>query len=172
MRSDQSTSGVERAPARALLYATGLGPRQMERPFIGIASSFSDLVPGHIGMRDLERFIERGIEFAGGVPFVFGIPAICDGIAMGHPGMFYSLPSRELIADSVESVAQAHALDGLVLLTDCDKITPGMLMAAGRLDIPCMQAKSARTNLPSWSSVPARVQAHARACTPPTQWPA
>jgi len=138
MRSDQSTSGVERAPARALLYATGLGPRQMERPFIGIASSFSDLVPGHIGMRDLERFIERGIEFAGGVPFVFGIPAICDGIAMGHPGMFYSLPSRELIADSVESVAQAHALDGLVLLTDCDKITPGMLMAAGRLDIPCI----------------------------------
>jgi dihydroxy-acid dehydratase len=138
MRSDQVTSGVERMPARALLAATGLNARDMDKPFIGIASSFTDLVPGHIGMRDLERFIERGVTAAGGVPFIFGVPAICDGIAMGHPGMFYSLPSRELIADCVESMAQAHALDGLVLLTDCDKITPGMLMAAGRLDIPAI----------------------------------
>ena len=138
MRSDQAKSGVERAPARALLYATGISPSEMERPFIGVATAFTDLVPGHIGMRDLERFIERGVAAGGGVPFLFGVPAICDGIAMGHPGMFYSLPSRELIADCVESMAQAHALDGLVLLTDCDKITPGMLMAAGRLDIPCI----------------------------------
>jgi dihydroxy-acid dehydratase len=108
----------------------------MENPFIGIATSFTDLIPGHIGMRDLERFIEKGVHAGGGYPFLFGIPGICDGIAMGHRGMHYSLPSRELIADMVETVAEAHGLDGLVLLTNCDKITPGMLMAAARLDIP------------------------------------
>ena len=110
--------------------------RDRDKPFVGIASSFSDVVPGHIQMRDLERFIERGVESEGGYPFVFGVPAICDGIAMGHSGMKYSLPSRELIADSIESIAQAHCFDGLVLLTNCDKITPGMLMAAARLNIP------------------------------------
>jgi dihydroxy-acid dehydratase len=103
---------------------------------IGIATSFTDLIPGHIGMRDLERFIEKGVHTGGGWPLFFGVPGICDGIAMGHLGMHYSLPSRELIADMVESVAMAHAFDGLVLLTNCDKITPGMLMAAARLDIP------------------------------------
>jgi dihydroxy-acid dehydratase len=108
----------------------------MGKPFIGIASSFSDLVPGHVSMRDFERFIERGIAAGGGNPFIFGVPAICDGIAMGHAGMHYSLPSRELIADVIESVAKAHCLDALVLLTNCDKITPGMLMAASRLNIP------------------------------------
>jgi dihydroxy-acid dehydratase len=138
MRSDTVKRGMERAPNRALLYATGLSPGDMEKPFIGIASSFTDLVPGHVGMRELERFIERGVCSAGGVPFIFGVPAICDGIAMGHEGMKYSLPSRELIADEVESIAMAHGLDGLVLLTNCDKITPGMLMAAGRLDIPAI----------------------------------
>lgn len=138
MRSDQIKRGYERTPNRALLYATGLSRRQMDTPFIGIASSFTDLVPGHITMRDLERFIERGIHSAGGTSFIFGVPAICDGIAMGHGGMKYSLPSRELIADEVESIAKAHALDGLVLLTNCDKITPGMLMAAARLDIPAI----------------------------------
>jgi dihydroxy-acid dehydratase len=107
----------------------------MGKPFIGIASSFTDLVPGHVGMRELERYIERGIAAGGGVPFIFGVPAICDGIAMGHSGMHYSLPSRELVADTVESVARAHCLDGLILLTNCDKITPGMLMAAARLNI-------------------------------------
>jgi dihydroxy-acid dehydratase len=121
---------------RSLLYATGLSEKQKGKPFIGIASSFTDLVPGHIGMRDLERFIEKGIHSGGGSAFIFGVPAICDGVAMGHEGMHYSLASRELIADCVESVTMAHALDGLVLLTDCDKITPGMLMAAARLDIP------------------------------------
>ncbi|MGE5894711.1 MAG: dihydroxy-acid dehydratase, partial [bacterium] len=104
--------------------------------FIGVATSFTDLIAGHIGMRDLERFIEKGIHTGGGYPFFFGIPGICDGIAMGHGGMHYSLASRELIADMVETVAEAHRLDGLVLLTNCDKITPGMLMAAGRLNIP------------------------------------
>ena len=138
MRSDRVTKGLERAAARALLHACGLSREQLDKPFIGIANSYSDLVPGHIGMRRLQRSVELGIAAGGGVPFSFGIPAICDGIAMGHLGMFYSLPSRELIADSVESMAMAHALDGLILLTDCDKITPGMLMAAGRLDIPAI----------------------------------
>jgi dihydroxy-acid dehydratase len=108
----------------------------MEKPFIGVATSFTDLIPGHVGMRDLERFIEKGIHTGGGYAFFFGIPGVCDGIAMGHKGMHYSLATRELIADMVESIAEAHRLDGLVLLTNCDKITPGMLMAAARVDIP------------------------------------
>ncbi len=135
-RSDRVKKGLERVPHRALLYATGLPKGEMKKPFIGIASSFTDLIPGHIGMRDLERFIEKGVHTGGAYPMIFGLPGICDGIAMGHRGMHYSLPSRELIADMVESVAEAHALDGLVLLTNCDKITPGMLMAAARLNIP------------------------------------
>ena len=138
MRSDQTKQGLARAPHRALMHATGVRPEDFKKPFIGLVSSFTDLVPGHTDMRMLERFIERGICMGGGYPFVFGIPAVCDGIAMGHVGMRYSLPLRELVADSVESVTQAHQLDGLVLLTNCDKITPGMLMAAGRLDIPCI----------------------------------
>jgi dihydroxy-acid dehydratase len=138
MRSDKIKKGIERTPHRALLYSTGLTKGSMKKPFVGIASSFSDIVPGHTQMRQLERFIERGIESKGGFPFVFGIPAICDGIAMGHIGMKYSLPSRELIADSIESVVQAHSFDGLVLLTNCDKITPGSLMAAARLNMPAI----------------------------------
>lgn len=109
---------------------------QLNQPFIGVVTSFTDLIPGHIGMRELERFIEKGVHSGGGVSFIYGVPGICDGIAMGHKGMHYSLASRELIADMIESVTLAHALDGLVLLTNCDKITPGMLMAAARLDIP------------------------------------
>lgn len=136
MRSDVIKKGIERLPHRALLYATGIPRTEIGKPFIGVATSFTDLIPGHIGMRDLERFIEKGVHTAGGYPFFFGIPGICDGIAMGHGGMHYSLASRELIADMVETVAEAHKLDGLVLLTNCDKITPGMLMAAGRVNIP------------------------------------
>jgi len=136
MRSDSVKNGIERTPHRALLYATGISPSAIKKPFIGVASSFSDIVPGHTTMRDIERFVERGVEAGGGYPFVFGIPSICDGIAMGHSGMKYSLPLRELIADSIESVANAHCFDGLVLITNCDKITPGMLMAAARLNIP------------------------------------
>ena len=138
MRSDVTKKGLERVPARALLYGTGLSKKDFSKPFIGVASAFSDLIPGHVGIRNLERWIERGICASGGVPFFFGVPGICDGIAMGHAGMHYSLPTRELIADAVESVVMAHAFDGLVLLTNCDKITPGMLMAAARLDIPCI----------------------------------
>ena len=137
-RSDAITQGFERTPQRALLMGTGVPRQEMEKPFIGIATSFTDLIPGHIGMRDLERFIEKGVHSGGGYSFLFGIPGVCDGIAMGHRGMHYSLPTRELIADMIESVAEAHRLDGLVLLTNCDKITPGMLMAAARLDIPCI----------------------------------
>lgn len=138
MRSDSVKKGVEKVAQRGLLYSTGISKKQMDYPFIGIASAFTDLVPGHSGMRDLERYIEKGIHSGGGQSFIFGVPAVCDGIAMGHEGMKYSLPSREIIADSVETVANAHALDGLVLLTNCDKITPGMLMAAARLNIPCI----------------------------------
>ena len=136
MRSDNVKEGINKAPHRSLLYATGVSPKNIKKPFIGIASSFSDLVPGHSGMRDLERAIEKGIHSGGGQSFIFGTPAVCDGIAMGHEGMKYSLPSRDLIADCVETVAMAHQLDGLVLLTNCDKITPGMLIAALRLNIP------------------------------------
>ncbi len=136
LRSKKIKTGLERLPHRALLYATGIPKSEMNKPFIGVATSFTDIIPGHIGMRDLERFIEKGIHTAGGYPFLFGIPGICDGIAMGHRGMHYSLPSRELIADMVETISEAHQLDGLVLLTNCDKITPGMLMAAARLNIP------------------------------------
>jgi len=136
MRSDAVKKGVERVPHRALLHATGISKKDLSKPFIAVATSFNDIIPGHIGMRDLERFIERGIAAGGGVPFFFGIPGICDGIAMGHPGMRYPLALRELIADSIEAFVNAHALDGLVCLTNCDKITPGMLMAAARLNVP------------------------------------
>jgi dihydroxy-acid dehydratase len=136
MRSRIIKEGLERVAHRALLYATGISKSEMQKPFIGVATSFTDIIPGHIGMRDLERFIEKGVHTAGGYPFFFGIPGICDGIAMGHAGMHYSLPSRELIADMVEAIAEAHQFDGLVLLTNCDKITPGMLMAAARVNIP------------------------------------
>lgn len=136
MRSDNIKKGIAHTPHRGLLMATGVSRKNMDVPFIGIASSFSDLIPGHIGMRDLERQIEKGIHSGGGQAFIFGVPAVCDGIAMGHCGMRYSLPSRDLIADCVETVAQAHQLDGLVLLSNCDKITPGMLIAALRLNIP------------------------------------
>lgn len=138
MLSDEIKKGIHRAPHRALLYASGVSKKALDKPFIGIASAFSELVPGHVHMRELERFIEKGIHSGGGQSFIFGTPAVCDGIAMGHSGMRYSLPSRDLIADCVETVASAHKLDGLVLLTNCDKITPGMLIGALRLDIPCI----------------------------------
>ncbi|MCK9604111.1 MAG: dihydroxy-acid dehydratase [Candidatus Omnitrophica bacterium] len=138
MRSDKIKKGLERVPHRALLHATGLGRKDLDRPFIGVATSFTDLIPGHIGMRDLERFIERGICYGGGVPFFFGVPGICDGIAMGHLGMCYPLGLREIVADTIETVCNAHQLDGIVCLTNCDKITPGMLMGIARLNIPAI----------------------------------
>ena len=138
MRSDKIKKGLERVPHRALLHATGLSRKDLDRPFIGVATSFTDLIPGHIGMRDLERFIERGICYGGGVPFFFGVPGICDGLAMGHLGMCYPLALREIVADAIETVCNAHQLDGVVCLTNCDKITPGMLMGMARLNIPAI----------------------------------
>lgn len=138
MRSDNIKEGIERMPNRALLYGTGLHSSHISRPFIGIASAFTNIIPGHSNMRSLERYIERGVENANATPFIFGVPGICDGIAMGHSGMKYSLPSRELIADIIESITMAHCFDGLVLLTNCDKITPGMIMGALRINIPAI----------------------------------
>ncbi|WP_303850760.1 dihydroxy-acid dehydratase [Seleniivibrio woodruffii] len=136
MRSDRTKVGIDRAPARALMYGTGMPESSMGRAHIGICSSFTDLIPGHVGMRDLERYIEKGVHTGGGHSSIFCVPGICDGIAMGHIGMHYSLPSRDAIADMIECVVEAHALDGVVFLTNCDKITPGMLMAAARLNVP------------------------------------
>ncbi len=137
LASDWFNAPLTGMAARALMYATGtVDPEDMGKPFIGVCSSFTDLIPGHAHMRRLERKIEHGVFAGGGVAWLFSVPGICDGIAMGHAGMHYSLPSRELIADMVETIARAHRMDGLVLLTNCDKITPGMLMAAARLDLP------------------------------------
>jgi len=138
MRSDKIKKGIERIPHRALLHATGLSKKDLDRPFIGVATSFTDLIPGHIGMRDLERYIERGVCYGGGVPFFFGVPGICDGLAMGHLGMCYPLALREIVADTIETVCNAHSLDGIICLTNCDKITPGMLMGIARLNIPAI----------------------------------
>ncbi len=137
MRSDVLRE-FEKLPARALMMATGIQRKDIDKPLIGIISSWTDLVPGHADMFSLERFIERGIAAAGGTPFIVRVPAICDGIAMGHEGMRFSLPLREIIADAVEDVVMAHQLDGIVLLTACDKITPGMLMGAARVNIPAI----------------------------------
>jgi len=136
MRSNRVKEGLDRAPARALMYGTGVPQSSMKRMHIGICSSFTDLIPGHTGMRDLERFIEKGVHTGGGHAFIFSVPGLCDGIAMGHVGMHYSLPSRDAIADMIECVVEAHALDGVVFLSNCDKITPGMLMASARLNVP------------------------------------
>ena len=138
MRSSVTKEGIERAPHRALLLATGKTRGELGKPFIGIANAYNNLIPGHIYLNQLEQRIREGIYSGGGAAFTFGIPGVCDGICMGHRGMHFSLPTRELIADSVECVVEAHALDGIVLLTNCDKITPGMLMAAARLDIPAI----------------------------------
>jgi dihydroxy-acid dehydratase len=136
MRSNTAKKGIDRAPNRSLLKALGLTDKDMDKPFIGVANSYTNIVPGHIHLQKIAEAVKAGIYEAGGTPFEFNTIAVCDGIAMGHEGMRYSLPSRELIADSVEIMTQAHRLDALVLVTNCDKITPGMLMAAARLNIP------------------------------------
>lgn len=138
LRSDIVKRGVGRAPHRSLLRSLGCTDRDLDQPFIGIINSFSEVIPGHIHLRSIAEAVKGGVRSAGGTPFEVNTIGVCDGIAMGHPGMKYSLPSRELIADSVEIVALAHAFDGLVFITNCDKITPGMLMAAARLNIPAI----------------------------------
>ena len=136
MRSEVIKKGIERAPHRSLLYALGCSREEFDKPFIGIINSYSEIVPGHMHLREISDSVKDGIRNAGGVPFEVNTIAVCDGIAMNHSGMKYSLPSRELIADSVETVAEAHAFDGLVFIPNCDKIIPGMLMAALRLNLP------------------------------------
>ena len=136
VRSDEIKLGVARAPHRSLLRALGVTDGEMERPFVGIANSFSEVVPGHMHLDKVVDAVKAGVRGAGGVPFEFGVMGICDGLAMNHAGMHFSLPSRELIADTVESMTLAHAFDALVLVPCCDKIVPGMLMAAMRLDVP------------------------------------
>jgi dihydroxy-acid dehydratase len=138
MRSDAIKKGYVRAPNRALLRSLGVTEREMDLPFIGIANSWNTVVPGHTHLRTLAERVHEGISAGGGVPFEFNTIGICDGIAMGHEGMRYSLPSRENIADSVELMVQAHRFDGLVCLCTCDKIVPGMLMAAARCNIPAI----------------------------------
>lgn len=138
MRSDETKIGVEKVAHRGLLKATGLTDEDFKKPFIGIANAYNNIVPGHMSLDRITRAVREGICSAGGVPFEFGVIGICDGIAMGHKGMKYSLPSRELIADSIESMIEAHRLDGLVVVGSCDKIVPGMLMAIFRLDIPAL----------------------------------
>ncbi|HVP94732.1 MAG TPA: dihydroxy-acid dehydratase [Methanoregulaceae archaeon] len=136
MRSDELKTGYQRAPNRALLRSLGVTDREMGLPFIGVANAYNTIVPGHTNLRTLTGKVKEGIAAAGGVPFEFGVIGICDGIAMGHEGMRYSLPSRENIADSIELMAEAHRFDGLVCVGTCDKIVPGMLMAAARCNIP------------------------------------
>ncbi len=136
MRSDGVKKGVERASHRALLRAVGVCSDDFSKPFIGVVNSFNEVVPGHIHLRTIAEAVKQGIRGEGGVPFEFNTIGVCDGIAMNHPGMKYSLPSRELIADSIEIMVEAHQFDALVFIPNCDKIVPGMLMAAVRLNIP------------------------------------
>jgi dihydroxy-acid dehydratase len=136
LRSDFVKKGTERAPTRALLCGCGFDPEDFGKPFIAVISSLTNIIPGHVHLRDIQEAVINGVYAGGGVPFYCSVPGICDGIAMGHSGMNYSLPSRELIADFVETFVNAHQLDGIVLVTNCDKITPGMIMGASRLRLP------------------------------------
>jgi len=136
MKSDSIKKGIERAPHRALLRAVGVHSDDFNKPFIGVVNSFNEIVPGHTHLNTIASAVKTGITGAGGVPFEFNTIGVCDGIAMNHPGMKFSLPSRELIADSVEIMAEAHQFDALVFIPNCDKVVPGMLMAAVRLNVP------------------------------------
>jgi dihydroxy-acid dehydratase len=138
VRSDEVKKGYRRAPHRSLFYAMGYTPAELERPLIGVVNSFTEVIPGHIHLRDIAAAVKKGVIAGGGTPVEVPCIGICDGIAMDHGGMRYSLASRELIADSIEAQANGHCFDGLVLITNCDKIVPGMLMAAARLDLPAV----------------------------------
>ena len=138
LRSDRVTKGVEQAPHRSLFYAMGYTKEELDRPLIGVVSAHSEIVPGHMHLDKVSEAVKAGVRMAGGTPILIPSIGVCDGIAMGHIGMKYSLASRELIADSVETMAMAHCLDGLVLIPNCDKIIPGMIMAAARINIPAI----------------------------------
>lgn len=135
-RSHAFTKGDSKAPHRSLLYALGLTERELERPLIAVVNSFNELIPGHRHLNEIADRVKAGIRYGGGTPFEFNVIGICDGLAMNHDGMKYSLPSREIIADSVESMLKAHPVDGIVLIPNCDKIVPGMIMGAARVNIP------------------------------------
>ena len=136
MRSDIVKKGATRSAHRTLFHAMGYSNEDLAKPMIGIVNSFNEIVPGHMHLREICEAVKLGVAAAGGTPVEFPAIALCDGIAMGHNGMKYPLASRELICDSIEAMANAHAFDGLVMIPNCDKIVPGMLMAAGRLNIP------------------------------------
>ena len=136
MRSDNAKAGMQQAPARSLFRALGLTDEEMERPLVGIVSSYNEIVPGHMNLDKIVDAVKQGVAMAGGTPIVFPAIAVCDGIAMGHVGMKYSLVTRDLIADSTECMAMAHQFDALVMVPNCDKNVPGLLMAAARLNIP------------------------------------
>ena len=138
MRSDLVKKGFDKAPHRSLLKATGVikSDEDFNKPFIGVCNSYIDLIPGHVHLQEFGKVVKQAIRDAGGIPFEFNTIGVDDGIAMGHLGMRYSLASRELIADCVETVVEAHRLDGMICIPNCDKIVPGMLMAAARVDIP------------------------------------
>ncbi|MBR0204744.1 MAG: dihydroxy-acid dehydratase, partial [Synergistaceae bacterium] len=137
-RSNNIKAGVDRTPNVSLLYALGLTKEEISRPIIGVVNSFSEIVPGHMHLNTITQAVKDGIRAAGGTPIEFPAIAVCDGIAMGHIGMKYSLVSRDLIADSTEAMAMAHQFDGLVMVPNCDKNVPGLLMAAARLNIPAI----------------------------------
>ena len=136
MRSDNVKKGVERAPHRSLFNALGMTEEELERPLIGVVCSYNEIVPGHMNLDKISEAVKKGVYLAGGVPVEVPAIAVCDGIAMNHTGMKYSLVTRELIADSTECLATAHQFDGLVMIPNCDKNVPGLLMAAARLNIP------------------------------------
>lgn len=136
MISDQLKKGLTRSCHRSLLKATGLSNEELKKPLIGVVNSFNEIVPGHVHLNDITYHVKLGVTAAGGTPLEFPAIALCDGMAMNHEGMRYPLASRELIADSIEAMAVGHQLDALVMITNCDKITPGMLIAAARLNIP------------------------------------
>ena len=138
MRSDVIKKGIPAAPNRSLLYALGYTKEELERPLIGVVCSYNEIVPGHMNLDKIAEAVKAGIRAAGGTPVEFPAIAVCDGIAMGHVGMKYSLASRELICDSVETMFQAHQFDGMVLVPNCDKIVPGMVMAAVRMNVPAV----------------------------------
>lgn len=198
MKSSVIKDGVSTAPQRSLLNALGLTEEEIKKPFIGIVSSKNDIVPGHMNIDKIVDAVKQGVALAGGVPIVFPAIAVCDGIAMGHEGMKYSLVTRELIADSTEAMAKAHAFDALVMVPNCDKNVPGMLMAAARINVPtvfvsggpmlaghvkgkrqvfrvCLrqsaltrQTRLLPKSLPSLKTRLVRHAVHVRVCTPPT----
>ena len=138
LKSDNVLRGLERAPHRSLFKAMGYTDEELSRPLIAIANSANEIIPGHIHLDTIVEAVKAGVRMAGGTPIEFGVIGVCDGIAMGHEGMKYSLASREVIADSIECMVMAHAFDGIVMVPNCDKIIPGMLMAAGRVNLPCI----------------------------------